>query len=405
MQCSKLEGLMATPWQMSTVKLLSGISNAKQGPTSILNQQFVPPSPTSQLAFTGPQMFASVARAISLTSASPTMLQALAASVAPLISAVVDDSGTNFSITSDVGGLADTERTAFSTRLGAGIADRYMESVGYVWRANAKSFGLSSPTPDFVYDGPPVQGHGVVICEAKGAVASSVTSGSVVTDGRNAYKNQVSQHVGTTVAGSPILHGYAAAFGAVVGVGASYLHIEETILTQSSYGGTGSGGGSGKRAASGETSPSLALRNFRGSFALSDALSTTEAIDAVLAGDRERFQKVQSQEYRVVKVQGEEFWFGYSAKLFALSPASVRRENATGIADPREGGYFAIHGDVVRRLHKSLREILDKKIESLVLPIFDLEYLAKNEFGAFFPDGFAFLGNKARPERVEALSF
>jgi hypothetical protein len=45
--------------------------------------------------------------------------------------------GPVFALSPYLASLADTERTHFAARMGAGITDLYINALGYIWRDNA----------------------------------------------------------------------------------------------------------------------------------------------------------------------------------------------------------------------------------------------------------------------------
>jgi hypothetical protein len=64
--------------------------------------------------------------------------------------------GPGFELSDLLSHLADSERTHFASRVGAGITDLYMNALGYGWRDNAACLSSSlEPHADFLYHGGP----------------------------------------------------------------------------------------------------------------------------------------------------------------------------------------------------------------------------------------------------------
>ena len=182
---------------------------------------------TFEINFSPRQLYGSIARTKALPGASIGVVRALANSAQMLIEQLVDNTPQDFAFTTSVLSFADAMRTSFSGEIGAGITDRYMESLGYVWRDNARSIVPTGQVADFVYDGPPTKRAGVVLAEAKGSITSTVTPNAIATTISNGYRNQVEPHIGTAPGGTTILHGYAIGIGSRPGDPTSHIHVEE----------------------------------------------------------------------------------------------------------------------------------------------------------------------------------
>jgi hypothetical protein len=121
--------------------------------------------------------------------------------------------------------------------IGVGLTELYMTHLGYSWKMNAECLvsSLKDSHPDFLYDGKPTSGAGLVAAEASGSLIPSCRRYKMVGRAKNKYTNQVQGFVGPPQKGQsmPILHGYAIAFGHQLGTSNSWLCIHETDHTAS----------------------------------------------------------------------------------------------------------------------------------------------------------------------------
>jgi hypothetical protein len=89
-----------------------------------------------------------------------------------------------------------------------------MNALGYVWRDNGACLtGTTDPHADFIYAGGAVTGHGVVLAEAHGSFAQSVTGSRMSGEAKRKYRRQVKPHIAGICAHGEVIHGYAVAFG------------------------------------------------------------------------------------------------------------------------------------------------------------------------------------------------
>jgi hypothetical protein len=387
------------------------ITHIAHGTQRLTNPTFVflPPPPSSQITFTPRQLFGSVARVKALNGASVGVTQALAHSAEALIREVVDDVPKDFAFTVDVFHLADATRTAFSGDIGAGVSDRYMESLGYIWRDNGRSLVPKGPVADFVYDGPPTKGAGVVITEAKGSVTATATANTIATTTKVGYITQVAPHVGSAPGGHLILHGYALGIASQPGGANSHLHVEETapvtVGTASAPYTSGSGGpgqiapavtkgmsasvGGGGSAGDGpddvgpvgQPNPIVALGNYRVLFVLASAPHAASAIDVLRSGRELTRSDLPPQLFMRIEA-------GSAAYLVGMDPGGRHY-----------GNHFAIRESVALAFLGALGP--ERRLESLR---FDLPIMRRREIEearstgdvVLYPDGFALLGAKHR---------
>ncbi|MGI4813415.1 MAG: hypothetical protein ACRYG5_12905 [Janthinobacterium lividum] len=189
---------------------------------------FQAPEASPTLTFGPIALAAAVARIATTRPAQARLLAALQKSALAHLECLISN-GSAFELTSDFGDLADTERTLFTARCGAGITDLYMNALGYVWRVNAVCLSNAlNPHADFLYDGGNVDGHGVVLAEAHGSFAANATAKTIAAQAKRKYARQVKPYLNT---GSPfghVVHGYSVAFGSRPGTAGAFLSVAET---------------------------------------------------------------------------------------------------------------------------------------------------------------------------------
>ncbi|MBY5798974.1 hypothetical protein [Rhizobium leguminosarum] len=143
------------------------------------------------------------------------------------------DDGSLFALRPYFEFLADTAGSQFAAKIGAGITHLYMEALGYGWRANAICLSSSiDPHADFIYDGGNATGHGVVLAEAHGSFAKSVTAGTITSAAKRKYKKQVKPYITATSPFGEVIHGYSIAFGSKPTAAGSFLSVSETRISK-----------------------------------------------------------------------------------------------------------------------------------------------------------------------------
>jgi hypothetical protein len=185
--------------------------------------------------------------------------------------------GATFELSPLITALADSERSGFAGRVGAGMTDLVMNSLGYVWRDNAAGLtGAADPHGDFMYAGGAATGHGVVLAEGHGSFAQAVSAAQVGGEARRKYKRQVKPHINTTCEHGKVIHGYAVAFGSHPVRHDTHLHVAETRIAKPK----GSPAPPGPRASpTGPVVTSLALAAHRANFLLMGASNVVAWID------------------------------------------------------------------------------------------------------------------------------
>ncbi len=269
-------------WRAEKMVSVSGHTRHRHKPSPI-SAGFEPPKANTTLVFGPSALAASIARTATLRDAPPEMLARWGDSALTQVEWLIED-GTTFALSQHVHSLADAERTSFAGRVGAGVTDLLMNALGYTWRDNACCLsGLLAPHADFIYGDGAVTGHGVVLAEAHGSFAASVTSAGISREGRRKYLRQVRPHLAATCLHGKLIHGYSIAFGSRPGTTGAFLHVAETLISKRRTG----------RRGPTQTAPipgpqavptSLALSSHRSNFSLMDAPSVARWIDWVRNG-------------------------------------------------------------------------------------------------------------------------
>ena len=250
---------------------------------SPISAGFNAPSVCETLTFGLPALAASIARTSTLRDVSPERLVWLGDHALAEVEWLLENMPT-FRLSQDINALADAERTAFAGRIGAGVTDLTMNALGYTWRDNAACISSAhSPHPDFIYGGDRVENHGVVLAEAHGSFARTVSGGTISGQAKRKYCRQVKPHLAAESPHGRIVHGYSIAFGSKPGASGAFLHVAETEIPTP---GTERSPDTEPPAGSGQERPpiSLALATHRANFSLMGAPSVVTWIDWVRAG-------------------------------------------------------------------------------------------------------------------------
>jgi hypothetical protein len=235
------------------------------------------------LIFGPSALAASIARTSTLRDAPPEMLARWGDNALTQVEWLVED-GETFAMSPHFHSLADAERTTFAGRVGAGVTDLLMNALGYTWRDNASCVSASlTPRADFIYGDGAGTGHGVVLAEAHGSFAASVTSAGISREGPRKYLRQVRPHLAATCLHGKLIHGYSVAFSSRPGTTGAFLHVAETLVSKPRSrrrGPTHIAPIPGPQA----VPTSLALSSHRSNFSLMDAPSVARWIDWVRNG-------------------------------------------------------------------------------------------------------------------------
>ena len=247
---------------------------------------FVAPPMVKQIGFRPDALAACIARTVTLRGAPDPMLLQMAKSAMAEVEYLISD-GSVFEVSPFITALADAERAGFAGRVGGGVTDLLMNSLGYIWRDNAECLSKPlEPHADFIYGGGSVAQHGVVLTEAHGSFAQSVDKARISGEARRKYLRQVKPFIATHCAYGDVIHGYSVAFGSNPSSLDTYLHVAETRISKSRR-------RPSPRAAEqepgegGSVPTSLALASHRSNFLLMGATQVVAWIDWFRgAGDR-----------------------------------------------------------------------------------------------------------------------
>ena len=214
--------------------------------------------------------------------------------------------GPEFELSPRIHYLADTERTAFAGRVGAGVADLFMNALGYTWRDNASSvLKYSIAHADFLYGGGHATGHGVVLAEAHGSFAARISHAEISRRGKRKYDRQVGPHVGKLSVHGAIVHGYSVAFGCRPGSVGPFLHLSETQVLDSSNCET-DGSELETDLDNGASPAHLVVATFRANFSLVGAQIVVRWLDWI-RGEKSRPQKIREPQFSIMEDDGRHF--------------------------------------------------------------------------------------------------
>jgi len=143
---------------------------------------FTAPVLAPHIQFGPTALAAAIARTATLRNAPPALLAHMKDSALSEAQILLAD-GPGFELSDLLSELADSERTHFASRVGAGITDLYMNALGYGWRDNAACLSSSlEPHADFLYHGGAALGHGVVLAEARGSFAAKASDAKMAAE-------------------------------------------------------------------------------------------------------------------------------------------------------------------------------------------------------------------------------
>jgi hypothetical protein len=262
-------------WRSEKTVSLSGHTRHEQVPSPV-SAVFVPPDVKPQFTFRPHALAAAMARTSTLRDAPDALLERMARSHLVEIECLVED-GVTFRLSPHHAALADAERAAFAGRVGAGMTDLVMNTLGYVWRDNAACLSTLDPHADFIYAGGAVTDHGVVLAEAHGSFAQSVDQNRISGEARRKYLRQVRPHIAKMCPHGKVIHGYSVAFGCNPANFGTFMHVSETRITQ--VGGPPSSPPAPSPRAPGTVATSHALPAHRANFLLMGASQVVAWID------------------------------------------------------------------------------------------------------------------------------
>jgi hypothetical protein len=294
-----------------TVSVSGSLHPQKASPVS---DGFVAPPMAAQIRFRPDALATSIARTVTLRSAPDLMLVQMARAAMVEVEYLIKD-GPVFEVSPLITALADAERSGFAGRVGAGVTDLLMNSLGYVWRDNAVCLSSAfDPHADFIYGDGPVAKHGVVLTEAHGSFARSVSESRIVGEARRKYLRQVKPHIASHCVHGDVIHGYSVAFGSNPSSLETYLHAAETEISKSKGNSSPPATQPGPGGA-GIVPTSLALASHRSNFLLMGATQVVAWIDWLRgAGDR----PADDSETTFLKVEISGHRFLVAAEYFLL---------------------------------------------------------------------------------------
>jgi hypothetical protein len=269
----------AVLWNSSKTVALTGDQRHRHKGKAVA-PNFVAPNLAPSISFTPLALAAAIARTATLRPAPPALLAHLGHGAFAEAQILLAD-GPKFELSPLVEFLADSERTHFASRVGAGITDLYMNALGYSWRDNAVCLTKAlDPHADFIYAGGTALAHGVVLAEARGSFAQKTSDAAMRRSAANKYLRQVRPYIGATSPHGPVIHGYALAFGAKPGASGAFLRLSQTLRAKP----RGGGPWVPLNAPAPPRSPAqvpvtLALATNRSNFTLMDALPVANWID------------------------------------------------------------------------------------------------------------------------------
>ncbi len=243
---------------------------------------FTAPKLAPQVQFGPTALAGAIARTATLRNAPPELLAHMKDSALSEAQILLAD-GPGFELSPLLCELADTERTHFAARVGAGITDLYMNALGYTWRDNAACLSSSlKPHADFLYYGGCTVGHGVVLAEARGSFAAKVCDARMAAEAQRKYLRQVRPYIGAASPHGPVIHGYSIAFGALPGSPGAFLRLSQTLRSKLK-----TGKAPPPVPASGpatQVPAAVALATHRSNFILMDALPVAGWVDWLNGG-------------------------------------------------------------------------------------------------------------------------
>jgi len=267
-------------WRAEKSVLIDGHSTHRHKPSPV-SDGFKPPSMPRELRIRPEVLAAAMARTLTLRTAPDVMLAHWTRSQFAEIEYLITN-GPQFQLSPFITALADAERSGFAGRVGAGMCDLVMNVLGYVWRDNASCLSSKAAKhADFIYAGGAATGHGVVLTEAHGSFAQSVTKTTISGEARRKYRRQVKPHVATSCTYGNVVHGYSIAFGCNPAPHDTHLHVAETEVTMP-RGKVGLRRSPGGQPGAGQVPISIALATYRSNFLLMGAWRVVAWIDWLL---------------------------------------------------------------------------------------------------------------------------
>jgi hypothetical protein len=226
---------MSPPWKKSKKKIIRNRHQEHISKQSL--PSFNPPSSKSSFLFNPNSLYASMAKCNAISTVSKRVRNSLTRLAEAAISEFVDENEKDFKILDEAKFLGDARLSNLSHDVGIGVANLYMQQLGFKWLANGEELLAGyGKKPDYIYD----TGNGtsdVVVMEAKGGIGKSVTIDQVNKRAENGYRDQADIWLGkSTSIGNRIVHGYAVGTCATAGGGPGEYVVHETKSKTSAQG-------------------------------------------------------------------------------------------------------------------------------------------------------------------------
>lgn len=214
---------------MSKKEISQNFYKSHMAPSGITSPAFSIPNIPAKIDFTTQELCASIARCGNTSDAGTSVLAAQAKAAEEFVNLFVCPSSSKFIVLNEAGTLIEAKLTSLAHDLGAGLANLYMERMGYSWRATGSEvLPGKKKKPDYIYDNG-ISEPEVVAMESKGSVAKRVSKKTVMGRAEIGYIKQLSPWLGKkTTDGSRIAHGYAFGTWAPFGKNIAEIGIHET---------------------------------------------------------------------------------------------------------------------------------------------------------------------------------
>lgn len=270
-----------TLWTMDKTVALGG-ERRHLHKGALVAPAFSAPPLAPQIQFSPTALAAAMARTATLRNAPPELLTHIRDSALSEARILLAE-GAGFELSPLLADLADSERTHFASRIGAGLTDLYMNALGYAWRDNAACLSSAlTAHADFLYHGGNALGHGVVLAEARGSFAAKVSDAATAAAAERKYLRQVRPYIGAVSPHGRVIHGYSIAFGSRPGTAGAFLRLSQTRRgkpkTQPGMPKSPRPPASSVRSAD-PVPTGMALASHRSNFALMDAIPVAKWID------------------------------------------------------------------------------------------------------------------------------
>lgn len=216
---------------MSNKEISQNFYKSHMAPSGIISPAFPIPNIPAKIDFTIQELCASIARCGNTSGANTTVLAAQAKAAEEFVNLFVCQSSSKFVIIDEAKTLIEAKLTSLAHDLGAGLANLYMEGMGYSWRATGSEvLPGKKKKPDYIYDNGTSE-HEVVAMESKGSVAKRGTKNGIMKRAGEGYTKQLEPWLGKEIdtPNKPrIAHGYAFGTWAPFGKNIAEIGVHET---------------------------------------------------------------------------------------------------------------------------------------------------------------------------------